>query len=57
MKRLDEAAAEWAVAVRLNPQLREHLLTIYRLYVSKGLYTQAEAFRDTLAAHGIDASP
>jgi tetratricopeptide (TPR) repeat protein len=57
MKRLDEAAAEWAVAVRLNPELREHLLTIYRLYVSKGLYSQAEEFRDTLAAHGIDASP
>ena len=57
MKRVDEAASEWAEAVRLNPEIREHLVTLYRVYVRNGLNAQAEALREAMAAHGVDAAP
>ena len=57
MRRMDEAAAEWAQAVRLDPALREHPARIEREYRSRGFTAQADSLRRALAAHGVDTSP
>lgn len=57
MQRVDEAAGEWAEAVRLNPAIRENVVTLYRVYIRNGLHGQADALRQALAAHGVDAEP
>lgn len=57
MNRPDDAAVEWAEAVRLNPGILDHLVDMYRVYVRKGQLRQAEALREVLAAHGVDAAP